>query len=75
MAEIQIPHAAKLFVDVDPPRKILHVVTHLPATPSAPGFDAAARHHMLVAVSKMVADNGLDGYYVHWSDDPDATTV
>ena len=50
MAEIKIPHAEKTFIERDPPRQILHVVTCLPKNPATPGCDCEAHYEMMKAI-------------------------
>ena len=67
MTDIKIPHAERTFVEQDPPREILHVVTGLVEHPAEPGFDAGAKHDMMKAIANTVGDRRLDGYVVHWA--------
>lgn len=70
MPEITIPHAINTFIETDPPRKILYVVTSLAQSFGQTGFDAGAKQDMMVAISRAVAANSLDHYEVHWSATP-----
>ncbi len=67
MAVTEIPHAISTFVERGFPKSILHVNSSLAKGPAF--IDAGPRYDMLVAVSKKVAENELDGYQIHWSDD------
>jgi hypothetical protein len=67
----QIPYAENTFVEQDPPRQILHVVTNLAAKPSTPSFNPEAHHEMMQAIGKTLGGwNGFDGYRVHSPDEP-----
>jgi hypothetical protein len=71
MMEIKIPHAQKTFVERNPPRVILHVVTNLLSSPTASGFDAEAWHEMMQAIGQTLdPTEGYDGYRVHSPDNP-----
>jgi hypothetical protein len=70
MAEIHIPRATETSVILGFPKSVLHVRTDLARGPAS--VDAGPRHDMLVAISKRVAAEGLDGYCVHWSGGTDA---
>jgi hypothetical protein len=71
MADIKIPHAQVTFVETDPPRRILYVVTRLSEKPGTLGFNAEAKHEMLNAIAATQgAPDGFDGYKIHWSDSP-----
>jgi hypothetical protein len=69
MAEIKITHGQRTFVESDPPRKILHVVTTLPQSSFSRGFNAQDQHEMMRSIAARVFKDGFDGYVVHWSDD------
>jgi hypothetical protein len=68
MAEIEIPHAESTFVETDPPRKILHVVTRLIEHPGTDGFDAEAKHALMQALGRLTGGRGgFDAHTVHWA--------
>jgi len=73
MSDTDLPHMISWFVERGFPKSILHVNSTL--TKGPPSVDARPRYDMLVAVSKKVAADELDGYHVHWSDDPDAPST
>jgi hypothetical protein len=69
--DIKIPHAESTFVETDPPRRILHVVTKLSSNPTTPGFNAEAWHEMMRAVGNTQGGtDGFDGYKIHSPDNP-----
>ena len=51
--DLQIPHVIEAFGDWT----TLHIVTDLPLTPSAPGFDADARYELAQRVGKLLGPN------------------
>jgi hypothetical protein len=66
MKEIKIPHAKSWFVDrSQAPREILVVVTDLS---EHSGSDASNRQDMMNAVAAAVAEHGLQGYEIRWSE-------
>jgi hypothetical protein len=64
-AETKIPHARKLWVTEDGPRKFLHVETDLPYYPRTPGFNGPVLAEMRSAAEK------LDEYADHIIHSPD----
>jgi hypothetical protein len=64
---LTIPHAHTVTRIEDPPCVTLHVATALIADPSAPGFNAEAKHEMLRAIAEMVNREGFAGYRIVWS--------
>jgi hypothetical protein len=65
MAETGIPYATSQSIRRSFSKSFLHVWT--PLTEGPPEVDEAARRDMLAAISKVVADESLDGYMVHWA--------
>jgi hypothetical protein len=66
MVEIKIRHAEKTFIERDPPRQILHVVTCLPENPATPGCDCEAHYEMMKAIGNTLGGlHGFDGYKIH----------
>ena len=60
MANVQIPYADSWFVQKEPPRQILCVVTKLPMNPQTAGFSAERKHEMMLAIAAV--KGGLHGY-------------
>ena len=73
MDESKIPHALVAFVDRQSqvPREVLIVATSLPEQSPA-GLEADARYEMLNAIAAEVAERGLHGYEIWWSEQANA---
>jgi len=65
--EIAVPHAKTAFIDRSrTPREVLIVVTEL-SEHSPAGNEADARHDMLQAIARTVAEHNVSGgYEVRW---------
>lgn len=73
MIEIHIPHASEWWVAVEPPNKILHVVSTLSRLVGSPGFDARAKYTLEKAAAAAQADIDAGCFaVVHYSDDTNA---
>jgi hypothetical protein len=74
VTEFNIPHADYAFIEMRPPRKILHVVTRLPKGPGIPGFNVLSWYEMMKAIAKAKHGvQGFDAHEIHYSDDADET--
>jgi hypothetical protein len=72
MKGFDTPHADYTFIEMRPPRKILHVVTKLPRRSCSPGFSSVAWYEMMKAI--VAIERGHEGriwHEIHAGDDPD----